>query len=582
MSNASVGGDGELGLPLLATWIAGIAVVSALALTLAGFCGFAGVLFLYWFSGRPSWAICVLAAALFVIVLILLNGGLANQAHDMYSLYRDAYRDGGVDKLFIQWIAFVQSRSAWLHCSPAGVAMGAALALMIESRRQSRLRKLLQSGGVPRARPPLAVLLAWWVFATPHLKRNAITLGYEPETGRRVVIPLNDTNKHVYLSGTTGSGKTNSLCCIVEAALTAMPVLYIDGKGDADLGAKLCEYAIRQGRRAYFCDFTGTYDSAVYNPLSYGDFSSLTDRLMTMAEWSEPHYKRRARGYLQTVFKALQALDINVDLIQVANYLDTGKLLALIRRKSHPDRKRFQLLADEIAEQFSAEEDVEGLRAEVRNLARSSLAHHFDTTIAAANGKQILTLQAARSEGALVYFALPALQYPELAKTIGTLITNDIKANAASVRNKVLVVFDEFQIFSSENCLHLANMGRSLGICAVFSSISPSDLKRSVSQSGDAFLSQFAASINTFVIHQLNDPDDAEYLARIGGTYDQIQLTAQMLGEQPTGAASARAVQEFKAHPSDLKRARTGEAVVLNKNRGTVVRVKARLSEILR
>jgi hypothetical protein len=96
------------------------------------------------------------------------------------------------------------------------------------------------------------------------------------------------------------------------------------------------------------------------------------------------------------------------------------------------------------------------------------------------------------------------------------------------------------------------------------------------------FLRQFVASINAFVIHQLNDPDDAEYAARIIGTATRLELTAQMLGEEPTGAASARATQEFREHPDRLKHARTGEAVLLNKNRGTVVRMQTRLSEILR
>jgi hypothetical protein len=371
----------------------------------------------------------------------------------MYSLYRDAYTTLGVGGLIDKWIALTRSPNTWLYCSPAGVALGAAIALMIESRHQSLLRKLLQSGGSSRiARPPLAILLAWWVRATPYIKRRAITLGHEIQTGRRIVIPLEDVNKHVFLTGTTGSGKTNSLCCIVEAALKAkMAVVYVDGKGDSELGATICDYARKQGQTAYFCDMTGTYDSCAYNPLSDGDFSSLTDRLMTLAEWSEPHYKRRARGYLQTTFKALLALNIAVDVIQIANYLDTSKLLALIPRKKRADRLRFQPLAEEIRDQCSAEGDVEGLRAEVRNLARSSLARFFDTTAAAGTDQQILTLQAARAENALVYFALPALQYPELAKTIGALIINDIKANAASVKNKVLVVLMNFRCSPATN-----------------------------------------------------------------------------------------------------------------------------------
>jgi hypothetical protein len=122
-------------------------------------------------------------------------------------------------------------------------------------------------------------------------------------------------------------------------------------------------------------------------------------------------------------------------------------------------------------------------------------------------------------------------------------------------------------------------MGRSFGVAAVFSTIAFSDLERSVPHGGTAFVNQFVSAVNTYLFHQFNAPDDAELAARIVGTAAGLELTAQMIGETPTGVSSARGVREFKANPDSVKDASIGEAVFLNKNKRIMRRIRVLLSE---
>ena len=75
-------------------------------------------------------------------------------------------------------------------------------------------------------------------------------------------------------------------------------------------------------------------------------------------------------------------------------------------------------------------EDIESLKAEVRNLARSEIGHLFDTSQAGPDAT-VLELGRAIEERAVVYFCLPALQFPKFAKTLGKLVINDLKAAAS-------------------------------------------------------------------------------------------------------------------------------------------------------
>ena len=92
-------------------------------------------------------------------------------------------------------------------------------------------------------------------------------------------------------------------------------------------------------------------------------------------------------------------------------------------------------------------------------------------------------------EHAVVYFCLPALEFPALARLVGKLVINDLKSAAAAQLTKpkarrlpFYAIFDEFSVFAGEQVLNLINMGRGAGVHAVLATQSVADIGRAVTK----------------------------------------------------------------------------------------------------
>jgi hypothetical protein len=333
-----------------------------------------------------------------------------------------------------------------------------------------------------------------------------------------------------------------------------------------------------------------TGDSCRYNPLAAGGYSARKDRIIELRDWSEEHYKKLAEGYLQMVFKVLDACGIKADLVTLAGYLSTGRLQALIRKRERRLGKAAMALTEEVDEQVEAERQAEGLRAEIRNLARTEIGPLFDTTAKAEDAPppEVLELPKALAEKAVVYFCLPALQFPALAKTFGKVVINDLKAAAhdqyveTGEARPIYTVFDEFSVFAGEQVINVVNQGRGFGIHAVLATQSVADLGRATPDTPDHFTRQVLSACNTYLVHRLNAPEDAKQVAELIGTKDGIEHTAQIDMIGATGLGSVRRTKGFIIHPDVIKQLPRGEAVFVNKNRGLVRRIRVRLGRIAR
>lgn len=321
-----------------------------------------------------------------------------------------------------------------------------------------------------------------------------------------------------------------------------------------------------RGQKAFLVDGTGQEESSIYNPLADGDFTSLADRIVTLREWTEPYYLALAKGFAQTAFKVMAACGLRVDLLTAEECLSINYLLGIVRKSGRRGRE-YQDLADEILSHRDAEDQIEGLRAELRILAGSALGPLFDTNRAVKNRIPVITLRSARKENAIVYFCLPALVYPQFANLLGKLIINDIKETASTATTPWRIILDEFSVFAGPQVLNLINMGRSHGVSAVLATQSFADIARGVEGNGDKFLDQVIGSINTFITYRLNAPSDCEIIAGISGTVETVEFTAQTVAGIGTGAASARHAHMFRIHPDAVRNLSVGEAIYINKNR---------------
>lgn len=544
----------------------GLTFASLVFLTPVGLVGMLIPLILMRLSSRPMWIISVLVVASVTIAGTTFVGTLASVVAELTSLFVDVFATPSRQpELFANWLTSLYSPTVWLTLGPIGLAVGSAWALIDHQNHRSPLAALMEGRAPATARrAPLAGWLHRLVEARPARRGDSIIIGSDWQTGAAVRLSDSDLNKHALLVGTTGAGKTTSLLNLIEAS-AGMGLVIVDGKGDSELARRVVKRARAQGQKAYLFDATGSGPSAAYNPLASGDFTSLTDRIMTMRVWTEPHYRSLAEGFAQVAFKVMQACKKPVDLLTAAQALDTKFLTNELRRTSKGGQK-FAELAAEITAQRGAEPHVEGLRADLRNLAGSVFAPLFDTKRARAGKVPIIALKRAREERALVFFCLPKLRYPDQAAKLGKLIINDIKFAASGSNKPWRIILDEFSTFAGPQVLNVINLGRSHGLSAILATQSLADITQGAESDGRSFTDQLIGSINTFLVYRLNAPSDCELMAGVVGTHEQVEFTAQTVGGAGTGGASARHTRQYKVHPDTFKNLDVGEAILINKN----------------
>ena len=503
----------------------------------------------------------------------------------MYKVYLTDDMRWNFAGLFQNFVDVLTVPKAWLFFMPLGVTAGGIYWVTWQVFAKSPLKASTQAGVKNSALGKfLKERALQHVNEKPAATADGTTLGIRRDNRKTVDLSDRDANKHMLVLGTVGSGKTISILNLVESAIQReMPVVYVDGKGDYDLGCQVMTFAKAQGRPSYLFAMGG--ESCIYNPLASGGFSAKKDRIIELREWSEDHYREMAEGFMQLVFKVLEACDMEIDLVSVAEFMSFDRLVDLINEHQGEIDNPIGLLKD-IEKRRDAEKDISSLREQVWNLAESEIGYLFDT-VDGPEEIERLNLLDALEDHAVVYFCLPALEFPQLANRIGKLVINDLKSSASAQlskpknqRLKFYTIFDEFSVFAGDQVLNLINQGRGAGVHAVLATQSVSDLGRGVSVGQDHFIRQTVGNCNNFLIHRLNEGEDVQSLVESFGTRDHLEHTRQvdMLGS--TGLGSARQTKTFQVHPDEIKGLSTGEAVFVNKNTNTIHHLFARHSMI--
>lgn len=389
--------------------------------------------------------------------------------------------------------------------------------------------------------------------ATGLKPEDGVYLGRDSQTGKPVVISGQELNQHVFLCGTTGSGKTTTIQCFIDYALrNDVPLVVVDGKGDPDFAHTLSCMSKSNNREFQLFTISEPESSWSYNPLSCGGPTELKDRLMELSEWTEPHYQYMAERYLQLAFtlfgKAYGAFDLHTFIYGLVP--DKLELLAC-RIGAPPNVLSYLNSVDR--------KSISGLIDRLTLIIESQVGHLFCVE----PGRTISLLDSVSSKK-VVLFSLDSLAYPLYAKLLGRMIINDLKA-VASRRTRedplVLTVYDEFNVFARRNMVDLVNKTRSKGFAALIATQSLADL-----DSFDGTLKkQLIQNCNTLIIQRQNDSEDAEELARTIGTEETWTMTYQVDNYGGTGLGSLKFVKEFIIHPDRIKRLQVGQAVIARK-----------------
>jgi conjugal transfer pilus assembly protein TraD len=406
---------------------------------------------------------------------------------------------------------------------------------------------------------------------------DGVVLGLD-DNGKPVPLYDKEVNMHVFVSGATGAGKTNTLTVILESAIRrGKPVIIVDGKGDSSFLEEMKEISEAYGREFQGFSYSGDVH---YNPFRHGKATELKDKMMAMEEWSEPYYKRAAERYLQLVFRVLQLADIPIDLHVVQSMLTQKNLMGVVKKLKNIPKEE----ADNIKEYINGldkghKDAIDGLKDRLALLTESDVGRLFKE----AEGAKTIDLLEAVKAKRVAMLSLSGLSYSSFTPALGAMIVEDLKSVASALvesgrEDYIYVILDEFNLFAGEQVVNMINKSRAAGFCCFIATQELADLSAA---GGEELVGQVIGNTNVKIVHRQDVPDSAEYLSNVVGTQKVLVKTTmteeKLFGNMSKLMGTVREDEELVIHPNVLKNLRQGEAMLIKKiPDNTVVKTQVR------
>ncbi|HXH75401.1 MAG TPA: TraM recognition domain-containing protein [Bacteriovoracaceae bacterium] len=374
---------------------------------------------------------------------------------------------------------------------------------------------------------------------------------------------------HTQVIGTTNAGKTESVILpwAIQDIRAGRGLIIIDGKADNSLLNKLWAYTVQAGRDKDFKLFSLSHlpESEQFNPLIGRIPEEVCERVFNSFEFDNPHYRSIQFEVFSHVLRIFEAAKITPTFAKLYQVIGRPQRLKALTN----DIKDMPL--KEWIDDFCAltESDraqrTSGLLAAISHFAKGKNAVLFNAEASGINLDEVL------QKNQIVYFQLPVLLSPFLGKATGKMVLQCLQSAIAnrhrgnSLRSDFFSVFlDDFTEYLSPGFVSLLNKSRSANIGIVFAHQALGDIKTL----GDDIANSILTNSNIKVFMRGNDPDTAEYCAKVAGTVRTEKFTERTtsggFGRQNTGEASMREVEEFPFHPNKFKKELgVGQAVMI-------------------
>jgi len=384
---------------------------------------------------------------------------------------------------------------------------------------------------------------------------NGTALGVDTD-GKAVILTDEELNGHCLVLGATGAGKTTTLMNFVESVLMRkIPLILVDGKGEREFADKVRKLALKCGRKFYLFTMADDGSSMHYNPLRHGNFTELKDKLISITEWTEPHYKLMAERYLQSAVRVLMLANENIDLVNVSEKVEPEKLEIAVKRLPENISSRTYSIIDE------SEKDIGGLINRLAVFSESEIGYLLEDT----QDNNTIDLIGAIEENAVVFFSLDSLRFSEYSRLLGKLIVIDLKTTAARMfgeGKKIYSIFDEFGVFAGPQVTNFINKSRGAGFHVILSTQELADLRI---DGKTELMEQILGNTNVKIIHRQDVPASAELLSSLIGTEDDMTVTYQVNNVGTTGMGTIKEERSFIVHPDEIKRLEVGQTFILKK-----------------
>jgi type IV secretory pathway TraG/TraD family ATPase VirD4 len=400
---------------------------------------------------------------------------------------------------------------------------------------------------------------------------NQTVIGYK---GSKEIASA-DNARHIFVCGTTGSGKTVLLANYIESAIEKnYPLLIIDGKGDTGKGSILeIVQRFRGDRKLYVVNMSDISLSSHYNPFKDATATIVKDMLTNLTEWSEEHYKSNTERYVQRLVYLLELHNKKLSFEILLEYFSPDALteLSMQAAKSNLITKAEHLHTLEIIKACST--IAVNASARFTTIAESDVGKIFD--------KDGIDIYSALEQNAIILFVLNPLIYPETTAMLGRLAIIDAKKAVSKLytasKGRVFFLFDEINTFASPTLIDLFNKSRSADVTCIAATQSLSDLDFAC---GEAFREQIIENCNNYIVSRQNSAKNAEEWSKIFGTVEGLSVTYQLGNDKnnmtATGMGSARKERKFIYHPDEIKRLKTGEAIFMSKDTDEHSRIRVR------
>lgn len=371
---------------------------------------------------------------------------------------------------------------------------------------------------------------------------------------------------HVFVAGTTGSGKTTYLLQYIFAAVQYGDDVYIlSGKNGTDDPRSLLNVtrriAARFGRTMYtvsLCDHEP--DRRRYNPLEGMTPTEAADALVEISEYTEPHYKSCTSSWLKAVCECLLAAHIPLSLSAICDFYDYDDFVQLLSKlvaagKITKDQQRGYMKLKGIAEEAALS------KSRYVDLLLGDGGWFFGSA-----GDGSVNASKARKDDAIFFADLDSFKYTDYTRAIGKLFVNDIRHLIATERPtawRKIIILDELGAYATEQLMPIFAQARSQGYQIIVATQSIADL----SAVSETFAERVLENCGQYVVLRLNAAQDAEMMANIIGTAETVETTHKSSGTllDAGGAGSKKVVREYKVSPDMIKELPPLQAIIYDK-----------------
>lgn len=376
--------------------------------------------------------------------------------------------------------------------------------------------------------------------------------------------------EHVQIIASTGRGKTKSVILpwAVQDFIRGSNVILIDGKGDQSLTQSLRAHA-RLPNDVVVFDIGDLKNSASTNPIKNGTPQQIADRIFATFDFENQYFENVSYEALLLVLEIFHERRVEPKFKDIYKCLtDDSALTDLISTASNGASRALAYLAEPFR---SRQEKLSGFLSQLRPFAIGELA---DLVNGRCEGREYFSLSEIVQEpetNKAIVLLIPALLYQKSARRLGQMFLQEIAWGTAARRTKTFlpIFLDEFSAFVYEGFLQLLNKARSSGIALHLSHQSMGDLEAV----GADFAKAIVTNTNVKCVLGLNDPETAEFFARLFGTSATTKKTERAekktFGDlEMSGLMSVREVEQYRIHPNRLKNFSKGQGVISFLSRG--------------